>query len=158
MDARESACNSHIQRQHFRQLLGNFFRSLLDEDPWWVSLNEPVGNDATTCLTHYLGFEHPIGVQFLCSTGLLKVGNSRNPNATVVVKAEWDKFIDEQGFSGLLEPINQTSISNKRHYFVHFGRRGKLAHRPIDQVKIQRKQLRIFDRQRKFTSNYPRCL
>jgi hypothetical protein len=90
-------------------------------------------------------------IQFLCSTGLLKVGNSRNPNATVVVKAEWDKFINEQGLSSLLEPINQTSISNKRHYFIHFGRREKLAHHPIDQLKgIQRKRIRIVDCQCKF--------
>jgi hypothetical protein len=95
-----------------------------------------VGNDATTCLTHYLGFEHPIGVQFLCSTGLLKVGNSRNPNATVVVKVEWDKFINEQGLCSVLEPINHTSISKKRHYFVHTR---KPAHCPIDQLKIQQK-------------------
>jgi hypothetical protein len=40
----------------------------------------------------HLGFDHHIGVQFLCSVGLSKVGNSRNLSATVVVKAEWDKI------------------------------------------------------------------
>lgn len=103
--------------------LAFFFRSLLNEDPWWVSLNEPVNNDATTCITHYLGFDYHIGVQFLCMAGLSKVGNSRNLSATVVVKEEWDKIHWQREFVRLAESINQTSISNKRYYFIHFRRK-----------------------------------
>ena len=135
MDARNSSPASRIQRYHFRQLLGDFFRSLRCESPWWVSMVEPIQNDNTTCLTHYLGFKHSNGVPFLCSTGLLKVGNSRNSGSTVVVKAEWDSFIEEQQLSGFIEPINQTSVCGKRHYFVHFGSKAELNHRPMDQIK-----------------------
>jgi hypothetical protein len=95
-----------------------FFRSLHCEFPWWVSMVEPIQNDNTTCLTHYLDFNHSI---FICSTGLLKVGKSRNSSSTVVIKAEWDSFVEELQLSGFIEPINQTSVCSKRHYFVHFG-------------------------------------
>jgi hypothetical protein len=80
-------------------------------------------------------FWNSAGVQFLCSTGLIKVGNSRNSASTVVVKAEWDHFIEEQQLSDFIEPINQTSSSKKCHYFVHFGEKAGLNHQPIDQMK-----------------------
>ena len=84
-------------------------------------------------MSYYLGFEHNIGIQFLCSTGLLKIGNSRNSNSVSVVKAEWDKFIVEEQLSDFTETVNITSVSNKRYYFVNFGRKGKMEHRPIEQ-------------------------
>jgi hypothetical protein len=43
-----------------------------------------------TCLTHFLRFHHSVGIEFLYFTGLLKVGNSKNPQSTVVIHPEWD--------------------------------------------------------------------
>ncbi len=106
-------------------------------------MNEPVQDDIKTCLTYYLGFEHTIGIQFLCSAGLLKVGNSRNSHSTVVVKAEWDKFIEEEQLSDFTESLNITSVSNKRFYFVNFGRKGKMEHRPIDQFNGKKRQVKV---------------
>lgn len=99
MEARDFASKSHSLRHRCRQLLGNFFRALQNEDPWWVSLHEPVNGEMQTCITHFLGFEHAVGVEFLCTTGLLKVGNSRNPHITVVVQSEWEKFVLLIGYS-----------------------------------------------------------
>jgi hypothetical protein len=101
MDARNSSPASHIQQYHFRQLLGDFFCSLNCESPWWVSMVERIQNYNTTCLTHYLDFKHSIGVQFICSTGLLKVRNSRNSSSTVVIKVEWDVSLKNSNFLGL---------------------------------------------------------
>ncbi len=60
------------------------------EDPWWISLYEMVNGEMKTFITQFLGFEHSVGVDFLCKTGLLKVGNSKNQHSTVVVQSEWD--------------------------------------------------------------------
>lgn len=102
------------------------------------------------CITHYLRFEH-IGVQFLCSAGLLKVGNSRNPSAAVMIKAEWDKFINEESLSGFVDPLTKlvsqirdttSSISEKKQ---------DLEHRPIDQIKGEQiKKMKIVDHQCKY--------
>jgi hypothetical protein len=92
-------------------------------------------------------------VEFLCSAGLMKVGHSRNPNSVVVVKAEWDKFIIEQKLFDLVEGINQTAVSNKWHFFINFGSKARLQHRPIDQfngrVKIAKVGTYLSTRQRK---------
>jgi hypothetical protein len=77
----------------------------------------------------------------------------------VVVKAEWDKFINEQKLSSFIEPINQTSMSNKRHYFIHFGRKKKLTHHPIDQLKgMQRKKIKLVNHQCKFQKQLSKML
>ncbi len=86
-----------------------------------------------TCLTHFLGFDHSVGIEFLYLTGLLKIGNSRNPQATVVIQSEWEKFIVEEHLFDLVETLNRTAVSGKRYYFVHFGLKENLQHRPIDQ-------------------------
>ena len=59
-----------------------------------------------TCLTQFLRFHHSVGIEFLCLTGLLKVGNSRNPQATVVIQSEWEKFIVEEHLFELVETLN----------------------------------------------------
>jgi len=41
---------------------------------------------------------------------LMKVGHSRNSKATMVVKAEWEKFIIEENLSSLMEGANQTFV------------------------------------------------
>jgi hypothetical protein len=76
-----------------------FFCTLHYESPWWVSMVEPIQNDNNTCLTQYL--KHSIGLQHLCSTGLLKVGNSRILSSTAVVKAEWIVSLKNSNFLGL---------------------------------------------------------
>ncbi len=80
-----------------------------------------------TCLTHFLGFDHSVGIEFLCLAGLLKVGNSKNPQASVVIQSEWDKFVEEHLFK-LVKTLNRTSLSGKRYYFVHFGKKENLQH------------------------------
>ncbi len=102
----DSAPVSHSLRQRCRQALGSFFCAFQKDDPWWVSLLHPVKNNASTCLTYVLGLKHSVGIEFLCSAGLLKVGHSRNPNATVVVTSEWEKFIVEEQLTDLVESVN----------------------------------------------------
>jgi hypothetical protein len=50
------------------------FPAFEKDDPWWVSIIHPVNVDDETSLIYLLGFEHSVGVQFLCSAGLLKEG------------------------------------------------------------------------------------
>ena len=118
MEARDFASKSRSLRRRCRKLLGNFFREVQNEHPWWVSLHAPVNGEMQTCLTHFLGFQHSVGVEFLCTTGLLKVGNSRNPHSTVVVPNEWEKFIIEERISEIVETINITAVAGKRYYFI----------------------------------------
>jgi hypothetical protein len=63
----------------------------------------------------------------------MKVGHSRNATATVVVKAEWEKFVIEENLCNLIEGVNQTSISGMKHFFINIGGKERLRHRPIDQ-------------------------
>ena len=136
----DSAPVSHSFRQHCRQALGNFFRAFLKDKPWWVSLSKPVNDDNKTCLYYLLGFDQSIGAEFMCSTGLIKVGHSRNPNATIIIKSEWDKFILEEKLHDVMEAVNQTSISGQRHFFINIGDKKMLNHRPIDQFNGKVKQ------------------
>ena len=48
------------------------FRALESTEPRWVSIIHPVKDIKTTSLSHLLGFEHQVGLEFLCSTGLVK--------------------------------------------------------------------------------------
>jgi hypothetical protein len=63
----------------------------------------------------------------------MKVGHSRNSKATMVVKAEWEKFIIEENLSSLMEGANQTFVEEGRHFFINIGSKERLGHRPIDQ-------------------------
>ncbi len=97
---------SHSLRQRCRQALGNFFCPFQSENPWWVSLLHPVKNDESTCLTYLLGLKNSVGKGFLGSAGLLKVGHSRNPNATVIVTSEWEKFIVDEQLTDFVKSVN----------------------------------------------------
>jgi hypothetical protein len=44
------------------------------DKPWWFFLNKPVNGDNETCMYYLLGFNQAIGVDFMRSTGLIKVG------------------------------------------------------------------------------------
>ena len=113
MDSWDSVPITFSFRQQCRQLLGTFFRSLQYSTPWWVSIAKPVNGIEQTYLPYLLGFEQDGGIDFLCMTGLIKRGHSRNQLAAVVVTAEWDKFIDEQNLGDIMETINKTSISRR---------------------------------------------
>ncbi len=69
----------------------------------------------------------------MCSTGLIKVAHSQNPNATIVIKSEWDKFILEKKLHDVMEAVNQTLISGQCHFFINIGDKKMLNHHPIDQ-------------------------
>ena len=69
-----SVDTTHSLHQLSRQLLGSFLHDLANLDPWWVSIVSPVNGDHTTTLADLLGFEHEVALDFLCSAGLLKVG------------------------------------------------------------------------------------
>ena len=49
-----------------------------------------------TCISYLLGLENSVVADFFCMAGLIETGHSRNEKATVVVKAEWEKFIIEE--------------------------------------------------------------
>jgi hypothetical protein len=88
-----------------------------------------------------LGFDAETSKQFLMFIGLIKVGHSRNPTATIVVKSEWDKFLVEERLENLTEAVNQASIRGQRHFFINLGEKKMLYHRPIEEFngKIEKK-------------------
>ena len=92
MDSRTVDLNTTRFRRQSRQILGLFFRSLEQLDPWWFSVLAPVNEDYSTTLTALLGFEHTAGLNFLVSTGL--IGSSGGDYC--VVQKEWEKFIIEE--------------------------------------------------------------
>jgi hypothetical protein len=126
MEARDFASKSHSLRHRCRQLKA-FFCELQNEFPWWVSLHESVNGEMQTCLTHFLGFQHSVGVEFLCTIGLLKVGNSRNPHSTVVVPSEWEKFIIEEQISEIVETINRTAFCWETILLYSYRKKRELA-------------------------------
>ena len=96
-----------------------------------------------------------MGLEFLYSMGLVKAGNSQNPHASVVVQLEWDKFIQEEKLANIMEAVNRTSVSRTRYYFVNYGQKDRLFHRPIDQFngrmsKPLKGAANLATRQRKF--------
>jgi hypothetical protein len=113
-------------------------------DPWWVSIISPVNCDHSTTLTSLLGYEHKVGLEFLVSTGLVKLINQDKPSYLVVL-AEWDKFIVEEKLQNIMETVNRSSIMHSMYYFINYGKKNNLTHRPIDQFDskhpMQSKQL-----------------
>jgi hypothetical protein len=77
---------------------------------WRFSTAKPVNGIEETHLTYLLGFDEDAGIDFLCMTCLIKHGHSQNQLAATVVTAEWDKFIDEQNLTDIMETINKISI------------------------------------------------
>jgi hypothetical protein len=110
-------------QQQCRQLLGSFFRSLERSIPWFISIGNPVNGVGNTCLTHLLGFHHEVGVDFLCSIGLLRHGHSRSPNAITVVTSSWDTFIEEEKLGDIMETITKSTVSRKKCYFINYGKK-----------------------------------
>jgi hypothetical protein len=50
-------------------------------------------------LIYLLGLQYAAGIELLCSAGLFKVIDGRNPNATVTVTAGWEKsVVEDQNF------------------------------------------------------------
>ena len=105
MDSRGTIAVTSSLHQQNRQILGSFLRSLENLDPWWVSVVSPVNGDDTTTLTHLLGFEHLVGLQFMVSTGLLKHGLSKS-QSFCVFQAKWEKFIIEKSLQDVMETVN----------------------------------------------------
>jgi len=133
--------NDRSLRHLCRQLLGNFFRSLGNLEPWWVSIVHPVEGDETTTLTSLLGFEHDVGLQFLCSAGLLKPGPKKSYSVLI---EQWDLFIVQEKLQEIMETVNKSSIS-QRFFFINYGNRRALFHKPIDQFKGKAKRTKRFD-------------
>lgn len=134
-------------RQQCRHLLGSFFRSLEHSGPWWVSIANPVNGIEQSSLSYLLGFEYNIGVDFLCMIGLAKRGHSRNPLSATVVTTEWEKFIEEEQLSNIMENVNKTKVARTAYYFINYGKKENLFHRPIDQFNG------VISKPRKGTSN-----
>ncbi len=132
MDSAEAEC-SRSCRHRCRKHLGDFFHLLLAAKPRWVSMLHPVNGDPKSCLTHLLGFEHIAGLQFLVLTGLI----SRSPKSDTfsVVPNEWEKFVVEQNLQSSMEITPTITTVGRRHYFIHYGQKGKLNHIPMDQFK-----------------------
>ncbi len=64
-----------------------------------VFLASPHPSDESTYLIYLLGLQYAAGIELLCSAGLFKVIDGRNPNATVTVTAGWEKsVVEDQNF------------------------------------------------------------
>lgn len=135
-----------------RQLLGEFFRSLESLEPWWFSIVSPVNGECKTSLTNLIGFDHQVGLQFLCSAGLLKTGPKKNSYSVQI--EQWELFIVQERLTRMMETINRTSISGSKYFFINIGNKEKLEHRPLDQFNGRKPTpSKVFDisaRRRKF--------
>ena len=129
----DSKDKSPCFQQQCRQALGNFIRSFLKVKPWWVCLTRPVFKEDTTCIYYLLGFKEDVGIEFMRAAGLVKVGHSRNPNAIVVIKDEWERFMVEQKLSDTMETVNQSYVDRDRLLFINFGDKKALNHCPRKQ-------------------------
>ncbi len=67
------------------------------------------------------------------AAGLVKVGHSRNPNAIVVIKDEWERFMVEQKLSDTMETVNKSHVDRDRLLFTNFGDKKALNHCPRKQ-------------------------
>jgi hypothetical protein len=120
-------------QQQCRQAFGNFIRLFLKVKPWWFCLTRPVFKEDTTCIYYLLGFKEDVGIKFMRAAGLVKVGHSRNPNAIVVIKDEWERFMVEQKLSDTMETVNQSYVDRDRLLFINFGDKKALNHCPRKQ-------------------------
>jgi len=113
----------------------------------------PVNGDHSTTLTSLLGFEHDIGLQFLVGTGLIKRLGGDKPCYTIV-QNEWEKFILKENLQDVIESVNWMSVMRSKYYFINYGRKARLHHRPIDQFSskhpLKAKPLFIIECQQKF--------
>jgi hypothetical protein len=89
------------------QLPGSFFHSLKRSIPWFISIGNPVNGVENACLMQLLGFNHEVGVDFLCSIGLLRHGHSQSTSSITVVNSSWDKFIEEEQLGDIMETITK---------------------------------------------------
>jgi hypothetical protein len=71
------------------------FFSFSTAKPWWVSILHPNNGSEESSLTHLLGFEHHVGLQFLMVTGLIKK-SIQNPAGYAAVPHEWEIFAIEE--------------------------------------------------------------
>jgi hypothetical protein len=76
-----SVSNSFCQR--CRHAFGNFFHAFHKDQPRWISLTKPVKGYERSWINSLLGFDAETSIQFLMFTGLIKVGHSQNPTATI---------------------------------------------------------------------------
>lgn len=88
----------------------------------------PINGVHKNCLAAFLGFEYQLVIDFLRSLGLLKQGHSQLPSAITVVKAEWDKFIEEEELGDIMETIT------KNFRFPRFYQMGRSACQPTIQL------------------------
>jgi len=92
-----SVDTTHSLHQLSRQLLGSFLHDLANLDPWWVSsIVSPVNGDHKTTLADLLGFEHEVALDFLCSTGLLKIGPKKI--AFPFCMKSWSCLLTKRGY------------------------------------------------------------
>jgi len=128
-----------------RASLSDFFRSLSSAKPRWVSILHPVNGSEESCLTHLLGFEHHVGLQYLVVTGLIEKGSIQNPVGYVVVPHEWEKFVIKENLKDSIETsATITLVLHSRYYFIHYGHKDKLHHQPIDQYNGKSSQTSSF--------------
>jgi len=123
-------------------LLGSFLHGLANLDPWWVSIVSPVNGDHKITLADLLGFEHEVALDFLCSAGLLKIGPIKYLFSSVQrVGAVYCPIVQER-LQGIMEMVNRSSISHSKYFFIHYGKKEKLSHRPIDKFNGNRSWLK----------------
>ena len=115
-------------------------------------LYHPVNGECKTSLTNLIGFDHQVGLQFLCSAGLLKTGPKKNSYSVQI--EQWELFIVQERLTRMIETVNRTSISGSKYFFINIGNKEKLEHRPLDQFNGRKPTpSKVFDisaRRRKF--------
>jgi hypothetical protein len=123
MDSWDPPTITYSFQQQCHQLLGSLFHSLKSSIPWFISTGNPVNGVENTCLTHLLGFNHEVGVDFLCSIRFLRHGHSRSPRATTVVNSAWDKLIEVEQLGDIMETITKSTVSCTKYYFINYGKK-----------------------------------
>jgi hypothetical protein len=84
--------------------------------PQWISNLHPVIGSEESCLTHLLGFEHHVGLQFVVVMGLIKKGSIRNSAGYAVLPHEWEKIAIKENLKDSTETsVTTTSVLHSRY-------------------------------------------
>lgn len=105
-------------------MLGYFLHDLANLGPWWVYIISAVDGGHKTTLTDLLSLGHQVGLEFLCSGGVLKRGPKSNTYSVLYEGLEL--FMVQEKLQDIMETVNRMSI-----FRINYGKNENLWPRLI---------------------------
>jgi hypothetical protein len=68
--------------------------------------------------------------------------NWSKKNSFSVLHEELELFINQERLQDIMEMVNRSSVSRSKYFFILYGKKEKLSHRPIDQFNGNRLRLK----------------